>query len=432
VNPSDLLSCNEFRVWQDGTERSAAGLRDDAIRIEAALGAGIPIRAALASSRADHVVASLTACQARGCELLLLRDSMPVEPTTLAQWGVSALIDESLRLTWMDAPPVEVEGFRVLMTTSGTTGAPKVAKHRVERLTGRIRPAKAGSGTARWLLTYHPASFAGLQVLLTAIGLGGDLICMARPTIASLAEAALATRPTHISGTPTFWRGFLLALGERAAEIPLVQATLGGEAVDQSILNRLRARFPYAGLTHIYASTEAGALFAVRDGQAGFPASWLEHEVDGIELRVRHGQLEVRSPRAMDGYVAASVDTPLTQDGWLRTGDSVEIGGNRVIFLGRADSTINVGGAKVLPEEVEAVLLELPAVADVRVYAVKNPITGELVAAEVVLQQGSEPASARAAILAHARSRLAEYKVPRILRYTGQIAASEAGKKNRV
>jgi len=63
---------------------------------------------------------------------------------------------------------------------------------------------------------------------------------------------------------------------------------------------------------------------------------------------------------------------------------------------------------------------------------VKNPITGELVAAEVVLQQGSEPASARAAILAHARSRLAEYKVPRILRYTGQIAASEAGKKNRV
>lgn len=430
MKPSVLTSPNEFRIWQDGIERSPSDIRDDASQIEAALRARAPVRAALVGSRADRIVASLAACRASGCELLLLRDTLPVESDTWVRWGVSTVIDET-GVTWTDVPPVEVEGFRVLMTTSGTTGAPKVAKHRVDRLTGRIRPTKPGVEPARWLLTYHPASFAGLQVLLTAIELGGDVIAIARPTIASLTDAALARRPTHISGTPTFWRGFLLALGQRASEIPLAQATLGGEPVDQSVLDRLRAWFPRAGLTHIYASTEAGALFAVRDGHAGFPARWLEQEIDGVGLRIRNGQLEVRSPRAMEGYVSALVDTPLTPDGWLRTGDSVDLVGNRVIFRGRTDATINVGGAKVSPEEVEGILLEMPAVADVRVYAARNPITGELVAAEVVLQQGCDPASARMAILAHARSRLAEYKVPRILQFTGHISASEAGKKRR-
>ena len=76
--------------------------------------------------------------------------------------------------------------------------------------------------------------------------------------------------------------------------------------MDQSTLDQLARAFPQARLIHIYASTEAGALFAVRDKLAGFPAAWLETGVEGTQLRIRAGMLEILSPRAMKGYVGSS------------------------------------------------------------------------------------------------------------------------------
>jgi hypothetical protein len=116
--------------------------------------------------------------------------------------------------------------------------------------------------------------------------------------VGTFAEVALVRKPTHVSGKPTFWRGFLLALGARAGEVPLACATLGGEAVDQGTLDRIAHAFPGVAIGHIYAATEAGALFAVRDGKAGFPADWLESGVDGVTLRIVDGMFEVSSPRA--------------------------------------------------------------------------------------------------------------------------------------
>ncbi len=193
----------------------------------------------------------------------------------------------------------------------------------------------------------------------------------------------------------------------------------------------MRALFPKAGITHIYASTEAGALFAVRDGQAGFPAQWLETGIDGARLRVRDGELQVLSPRAMLGYAAGAKASPVLADGWLVTGDLVEQRGDRVYFLGRGDSVISVGGAKLTPEEVEAVLLKVPGVAEGRVFGVKNPITGYLVGAEIVAQAGADVEHLRAELLTAARAQLEPYKVPRVIRFVSSIRVSEAGKKDR-
>src|SRR4029077_2918568 len=122
---------------------------------------------------------------------------------------------------------------------------------------------------------------------------------------------------THISGTPTFWRSFLL-VAPPASLSELRQITMGGEAVDQPTLDRLRAAFPNAHITHIYASTEAGVVFSVHDGEEGSPAEWLEDVVQGVNLRVSDGMLEVKTSRGMLGY--SDLATPLTDDGWLRTG----------------------------------------------------------------------------------------------------------------
>lgn len=306
-------------------------------------------------------------------------------------------------------------GFAVLLQTSGTTGAPKLVRHDIARLRARLRGT--GDAAARWLLTYEPASFAGLQVILTALAAGATLIAQPGEGVAGLAAAAVEHGATHISGTPSFWRGVLMVPGDRCA--PLRSITLGGEAADQSLLDRLAGRFPDARLRHIYASTEAGALFAVADGRAGFPARWLETGVDGVDLRLSAGELEVRSPRAAPG-----------REGWQRTGDLIELAGDRALFAGRADGRVKVGGAMVSPEAVERRLLAVPGVADAEVRPVPSPLTGHILTATVVPVPGTDPDTLRVA-LREAAAGLEPAARPRAVTLSDSIALGPAGKKRR-
>ena len=133
-------------------------------------------------------------------------------------------------------------------------------------------------------------------------------------TPAGFYEAARRHRVTQISATPTFWRSFLMVPSPGRSQ--LRQITLGGEAADQATLDRLKAAFPEARITHIYASTEAGVVYAVHDGREGFPSAWLEQPGQGVELRIRDGFLQIKTANAMRGYVTESAQ-PLLDDGWL-------------------------------------------------------------------------------------------------------------------
>jgi acyl-CoA synthetase (AMP-forming)/AMP-acid ligase II len=377
--------------------------------------------------RADRLVAALVAAELSDCEVALLRGFN--EDEQLAAWGIAAVVEEDWSVRRLESVRADRAGFHVLVQTSGTTGTPKLARHTLAALTGRIKPSKPPAGSARWLLTYEPASYAGLQVILTALLGGDELVAVADGFVANLVAAALAHAPTHISATPTFWRGLLIAAGPSLRRIPLVQLTLGGEMADDAILRRLREEFPSAGITHIYASTEAGVVFAVKDGKAGFPCSWLEQGTEGVRLRVRDGILEVMSPRRMVDYVTPILPSR-EADGWLNTGDLVSIQGDRVYFLGRADTVISVGGAKVSREEVEAVLLAVPGVKDARVFPIASPVTGNLVAAELVCES-TDHDDMRRVVLARARAVLPAYKVPRVVRFVEALPVSRTGKKLR-
>lgn len=358
----------------------------------------VPAGGAVPADRPSRVLAALGAAEAAGRGLLLARGAADADG-------------------WQPG-----QGFSVTLESSGTTGTPKRLRHDFDRLRGRLRGV-AEEG-ARWLLTYDPGAFAGLQVILTAAAAGALLVAMPGGAsgggIAGLAEAARRHAVTHVSGTPSFWRAFLMALGD--AGLPLRAVTLGGEAADQPLLDRLAERFPGARLRHIYASTEAGALFAVADGRAGFPAAWLDDAPDGLSLRIVDGVLEVRSPRAAPGIGDA--------EGWLSTGDLVERQGDRLLFAGRLDGLVNVGGVKVSPEAVERRLLAVGGVADAAVSAVPSPITGHLLTATIVPAPGSDVEVLRVALRA-ATADLPPAARPRALTFADHIPLSAAGKKSR-
>ena len=423
-----LVPPERIIVRQDDREVSSGHLREQVELFADEFKRLSPSRVALHAVRADITLAVLIAALETGCELLLVRELYPSGDAFWKNNEVKVVYDQDFQRLHLTGSNYCPEKAGVLLTTSGTTGEPKVVLHEVEKLLGRVRSGQTGD---RWLLTYHPASFAGMQVLLTAFCSRSLIVAFSGLSAAELVLKAVGSDVTHLSGTPTFWRSLLLAFPQHGKGSQFKQITLGGEAVDQSTLDALHRAFPEARIIHIYASTEAGSLFAVKDLQAGFPAQWLEEGVDGCRVRIQVGVLEVQSPRAMKNYCGPAADRTLTDDGWISTGDLVEVVGGRVLFRGRLDSILNVGGGKVMPEQVEALLLELPFVREARVYGIKNPLAGEVLAADVVLATTITESAARQQIFSAISSRLEPYKVPRLFRFVEQIPTNAAGKKIR-
>jgi acyl-coenzyme A synthetase/AMP-(fatty) acid ligase len=171
--------------------------------------------------------------------------------------------------------------------------------------------------------------------------------------------------------------------------------------------------------------------FEVWDGLAGFPASLIGHDRGAVELRVIDGSLRIRSARAAHHYLDR--DTPLADEsGFVDTGDMVERRSDRYYFVGRRDGTINIGGLKVHPEEVEAVINGHPKVQMSLVRARKNPITGFLLAADVLPHSQPENPGAcellKGEIMAACRRGLASHKVPVTIRFVANLDMAASGK----
>jgi acyl-CoA synthetase (AMP-forming)/AMP-acid ligase II len=214
----------------------------------------------------------------------------------------------------------------------------------------------------------------------------------ARDAIAAIREHGV----THASGTPTFWRLLVGGLrGADATEIALEQLTLGGEATDDPLLERLRALFPAARISHVYAGTEFGSAVSVGDGRAGLPLSVLERDDDApVQLRIVDGELHTRSRVGMLGYHGGGDDGAQ----WRPTGDLVEIRDDRIRFVGRLTEIINVGGAKVHPLPIEELAATVEGVSIAAAYGRPNPITGQIVALDVVAAPDADHALVEAGI----------------------------------
>jgi acyl-CoA synthetase (AMP-forming)/AMP-acid ligase II len=336
----------------------------------------------------------------------------------------SALLDSPPSPT--NTPPAPPVSTRLVIPTSGTTGTPKLVSHSWATLT---RTVKTGMDAVcrRWGLLYELTRFAGLQVFLQALASRATLIFTEHLAELEAKLALLAAQGCDaLSATPTLWRKILMSPAGR--RLPLRQITLGGEIADDLVLGALARTFSQARITHIYASTEAGVGFSVKDSRAGFPATYLTEPPGGVELRVDgEGRLWLRPAVRGQFFVGAPVLEGA--DGWIDSGDLVERRGDRYYFLGRANGAINVGGDKVFPEEVERVILELPDIALARVSGRRNPIVGALVEATVVPgTPGADAVAISRRVREHCASRLPRFKVPAVIQVVPALATEGTGK----
>jgi acyl-coenzyme A synthetase/AMP-(fatty) acid ligase len=353
-------------------------------------------------------------------------DACVTDSSRSGQVMLDTVIEASGQLTPGHIMRQQTEATEWVLLTSGTSGVPKLVAHSCAGLTNAFA-GKPCTDAAVWSTFYDIRRYGGLQILLRALAGGSMVLSAAGEPVTQYLSRVGAAGVTHISGTPSHWRRALMS-GATGAMAPRY-IRLSGEIADQAILDALRDAYPKASIEHAFASTEAGVVCAVADGLAGLPREMLE--AGGMaEIRLVNGSLQVRGPGTATRYLG--IDAPALRDreGFVDTGDRLELRAGRFYFMGRAGGIINVGGLKVHPEEVETVINTHPRVRMSLVSARRSPITGAVVIAEVVLSQNgaNDEDMVRAEILACCRQSLPAHKVPVAIRLVPALEVSASGK----
>jgi acyl-coenzyme A synthetase/AMP-(fatty) acid ligase len=356
------------------------------------------------------------------------------QPASDAAQSVGCFITCSPRIAPAGSRPPGCRETEWVLLTSGTTGPPKMVLHTLSTLAGAIKKTGTLGNSVVWSTFYDIRRYGGLQIFLRAILGGASLVLSsAHESTGDFLARAGGHGVTHISGTPTHWRYAIISPSAR--RIAPQNVRLSGEIADRAILDGLRAFYQQARIVHAFASTEAGVAFEVDDGRMGFPASFIGQSGADVEMKVEDGSLRIRSARNAIRYLGSGRETIANPDGFVDTGDLVELRNDRYYFVGRRDGVINVGGLKVHPEEVEAVINRHPGVQMSLVRARKNPLIGAVVVADVVAkaEPGHSGTSARdetlkSEILDACRRALAAHKVPAVIRFVPSLDVASAGK----
>jgi acyl-CoA synthetase (AMP-forming)/AMP-acid ligase II len=447
-------------------ERALAILANDEsfpIGVLAVWGAGAVIVPLDHRSPAEQIVRIARDCQAAAllCDGLVfarvegrLREIPSLRFALVRELRPSTYILQIEVLPWETAlacpgPAPELEGepreLAALMYTSGSTGRPKGVMHSHESLLSSLlfTRAELGIGPAQRVLIsfplYHLFSF---RVLFAHLMAGGTAV-LAPDLLAGL-KGALETRPDSLILVPAACALLLQKFAPVLARCApfLRRVGIGSAAISPELLGELRNLLPEAELHIPYGMTEARIGFL--EEVPGRAARRLRSVDPNLELQVLDddgkpvqeglGEIVLRGPALMIGYWhnRDSENEAIRRDGF-HTRDLMEVAANGDRFLvGRLDDVISVGGEKVFPSEVEAVLLGHPRVRDARVTGEPDPrgLRGQVVKAWLVL--APEAPLEPEAILAHCRARLEPYKLPVLLEAIPEIPRNDMGKVARI
>lgn len=314
----------------------------------------------------------------------------------------------------------------LILFTSGSTGEPKAVVHDFSRLLSKFKKVGQPLKTVNFLLFDH---WGGLNTLFHTLMSGGTVACPIQRTPDYICQLISKYKLELLPASPSFLNLALVSGSFKKFDISTLKLiTYGAEPMPITTLNRLRRELPNIELRQTYGLIELGVLRAKSESSGSL---LVKIGGEGYEVRVSNNLLEIKAESTMLGYLNAP--SPFTEDGFFITGDRVEVHGEYLRILGRESEQINVGGEKVFPNEIEAVLLDCDLVLDAVVYGQKHPISGNIICADVVLKASDqdEP-SARVLIRKFCNEFLESFKVPVKIRFVEGPLTNSRQKRVRV
>jgi acyl-CoA synthetase (AMP-forming)/AMP-acid ligase II len=312
----------------------------------------------------------------------------------------------------------------LVLFSSGSTGKSKAALHNFTRLLEKFKVERQRLCTLTFLLLDH---IGGINTLLYNLSNGGLVVSIRTRDPEVVCRAIAKYRVQLLPTSPTFLNLLLISEAYQRHDLSSLElVTYGTEVMPESTLARIHALFPNVRLLQTYGLSELGIL---RSKSKDSGSLWVKVGGEGFETKVVDGMLWVRAQSAMLGYLNAP--SPFDAEGWMNTGDMVEVDGEYIRILGRKSEIINVGGQKVYPAEVESIILQMDNVKDVVVMGEKNPITGQIVTARVNLFAPEELQAFKKRLRAFCGDKLPLFKVPAKIEIVGREQFNARYKRKR-
>jgi acyl-CoA synthetase (AMP-forming)/AMP-acid ligase II len=315
----------------------------------------------------------------------------------------------------------------LILFSSGSTGKPKAMVHNLENLLSNYDVKKVREMNFLVFLMFD--HIGGLNTLFNCISMGVSITIPASRSPLDISKLIEHNRVNVLPASPTFLNLMLIGdVFENFDFSSLKMITYGTEAMPETLLLKLKAKLPRVKFLQTFGTSETGIA---KTSSLSSSSIFLKFDDPNQEYKIVEDELWLRSKTQVLGYINHSNDN-FTEDGWFKTGDRVEETPDGFIkIVGRTKEIINVGGEKVMPSEVESVILELEAIQDCLVRSEKNAITGQMVCAEVVLKNGFDFKIEKVKIKQHCKQRLDAYKVPARVVEIDAVLFTNRFKKNR-
>ena len=316
----------------------------------------------------------------------------------------------------------------LILFSSGSTGAPKAMIHNLDTLVDSYGDKKQKQINMLVFLMFD--HIGGINTMLNILSMNATMIIPQNRNADDICKLIEEYKIAVLPSSPTFLNLILINRSYEKYDLSsLRMITYGTETMPEGLLGRLKAVFSKVRFLQTFGTSETGIAATSSKSSS---STFMKIDDENLEYKIVDNELWLRSKTQILGYLNRSMES-FTNDGWFKTGDLVELDSEGFIkIIGRNKEIINVGGQKVLPSEVESVLLGMDEIEDCLVYGEQNAITGQSVSCDLVLKSGVEADGLKILVRKFCKDKLDNFKIPTRVNVVQKTEFTERFKKSRI
>lgn len=288
----------------------------------------------------------------------------------------------------------------VVLETSGTSGSKKVVVHNFDKLAAKYTKLHRKFKT---VLVFSPEHISGIETMLSIIIPGGTVIIPSDQSIGNICNTIEEEKVDLLACTPSFVR-LAMVSGNIYKLRNILILNLGGERTDENLLYKIKQQLPVCQVYQAFGTTETSNIRTYSmEGSTYFKPGR-----EGEDYIIKDEVLWLKKTPSIVCFLQGK---PQPEEGWICTNDKVlQNEDGYITILGRIENTINIGGEKADPVEIENTIIQMAGILSVKVYGENDAILGKKLVADIYLEQGQT--LTKTTIVQFCRTKLPDYKIP--------------------